>query len=136
MVKFGNFSSRSTANICFQQHPEHKSLLLGSISEGKNRTNVKLTSGLHSALKSESLFYTELFVFVVAVGGAIVVIVVVVIVAVAAIVAAVFIAYPLIYLHHLHEIRPPSPWTATLTWWEGLCLFDLKKADQRQSEMK
>jgi hypothetical protein len=21
-----------------------------------------------------------------------------------------------------------------LTWWEGLCLFDVKKADQRQSE--
>jgi hypothetical protein len=30
----------------------------------------------------------------------------------------------------------PSPWTATLTWWEGLCLFDSKKADQRQSEIK
>jgi hypothetical protein len=30
----------------------------------------------------------------------------------------------------------PSPWTATLTWWEDLCLFDLKKADQRQSEIK
>jgi hypothetical protein len=30
----------------------------------------------------------------------------------------------------------PSPWTATLTWWEGLCLFDVKKADQRQSEIK
>jgi hypothetical protein len=23
-----------------------------------------------------------------------------------------------------------------LTWWEGLCLFDVKKADQRQSEVK
>jgi hypothetical protein len=30
----------------------------------------------------------------------------------------------------------PSPWTATLTWWEGLCFFDVKKADQRQSEIK
>jgi hypothetical protein len=29
-----------------------------------------------------------------------------------------------------------TPWTATLTWWEGLCLFDVKKADQRQSEIK
>jgi hypothetical protein len=27
-------------------------------------------------------------------------------------------------------------WTATLMWWEGLCLFDVKKADQRQSEIK
>jgi hypothetical protein len=26
--------------------------------------------------------------------------------------------------------------TATFTWWEGLCLFDVKKADQRQSEIK
>jgi hypothetical protein len=34
----------------------------------------------------------------------------------------------------LEEIQ--SPWTATLTWWEGLCLFDVKKADQRQSEIK
>jgi hypothetical protein len=25
--------------------------------------------------------------------------------------------------------------TATLTWWEGLCLFFVKKADQRQSEI-
>jgi hypothetical protein len=23
-----------------------------------------------------------------------------------------------------------------LTWWEGLCLFDVKKADQRQTEIK
>jgi hypothetical protein len=30
----------------------------------------------------------------------------------------------------------PSPWTATLTWWEGFCLFDVKKADQRRSEIK
>jgi hypothetical protein len=33
-------------------------------------------------------------------------------------------------------VGTPSPWTATLTWWEGLCLFDVKKADQRQSEIK
>jgi hypothetical protein len=29
-------------------------------------------------------------------------------------------------------IVPCSP----LTWWGGLCLFDVKKADQRQSEIK
>jgi hypothetical protein len=23
-----------------------------------------------------------------------------------------------------------------LTWWEGFCLLDVKKADQRQSEIK
>jgi hypothetical protein len=31
--------------------------------------------------------------------------------------------------------RTPE-WAATLTWWEGLCLFGVKKADQRQSEIK
>jgi hypothetical protein len=36
----------------------------------------------------------------------------------------------------VQELVEPSPWTATLTWWEGLCLFDVKKADQRQSEIK
>jgi hypothetical protein len=37
---------------------------------------------------------------------------------------------------YIYIYSMPSPWTATLTWWESLCLFDLKKADQRQSEIK
>jgi hypothetical protein len=50
-------------------------------------------------------------------------------------VTAYFMALPL-YLIGRAERKLPSPWTATLTWWEGLCLFDVKKADQRQSEIK
>jgi hypothetical protein len=35
-----------------------------------------------------------------------------------------------------NDYLQPSPRTVTLTLWEGLCLFDVKKADQRQSEIK
>jgi hypothetical protein len=33
--------------------------------------------------------------------------------------------------HHYHHGL-----LATLTWWKGLWLFDVKKADERQSEIK
>jgi hypothetical protein len=36
-------------------------------------------------------------------------------------------------LFRKNSVFKPSPWTDTLTWWEGLCFFDVKKADQRQS---
>jgi hypothetical protein len=41
-----------------------------------------------------------------------------------------------LYFCSYSDLGFPSPWTATLTWWEGLCLFDVKKADKRQSEIK
>jgi hypothetical protein len=41
------------------------------------------------------------------------------------------------FLHHTDlSVLGKIKNTATLTWWEGLCLFDVKKADLRQSEIK
>jgi hypothetical protein len=39
----------------------------------------------------------------------------------------------LIKIGNSKSIVFPSPWTATLTCWAGLCLFDVKKADQMLS---
>jgi hypothetical protein len=41
--------------------------------------------------------------------------------------------YRSVYLQPLLGNRQPRN---NGTWWEGLCLFDLKKADLRQSEIK